>query len=123
MFGGLKRLLCRGMAQLVERLALDQEIGGSNPSTPAIFEITYPDLGKYPPIEKIRIKCLHCSKMTGIVTARCFDRRGSEKKDAAYLVACTSCYKSFRVIFNPLKCMGCDASPCCTFPFWNRWEI
>jgi hypothetical protein len=33
--GNLLHLVCRSVAQLVERLALTQVAGGSNPSTPA----------------------------------------------------------------------------------------
>jgi|WetSurMetagenome_2_1015567.scaffolds.fasta_scaffold1172457_1 hypothetical protein len=131
---GLRKLF-RGIAQLVERRPLESDVGGSNPSTPAIIPAPETmdvhmsiDLWngngqlKLDNISSVRIKCIECKKMSGIITILCWDERNIERIATAYRVACPKCNTIFKFVLNPVRCLACDDPNCDELPGVNFWE-
>lgn len=125
--------LRRGVAQLVERWTLDPKVEGSTPSTPAIpsaieginFTLTFWDgLGELhlDSFRSIRIKCTHCEQLSGIVSIICWDDNEPIRQATALRVSCLKCNAEFKMIFNPVHCIGCSDLWCTGLSAWNWWE-
>ena len=132
----IKRLY-RGIAQLVERRPLESDVGGSNPSTPATPSNVTPynlelclsvDLWnghgqlKVNNLSSVRIKCIECGKMSGIITILCWDEGKVDRMATAYRVACPKCNTMFKFILNPVRCLSCNDPDCDELPAVRFWE-
>lgn len=134
MLQSLKKLF-RGIAQLVERRPLESDVGGSNPSTPANTPSTIDDihmtidlwngLGRLVTrdISQVRIRCIECKKMSGIISMLCWDGDAPERIATAYRVMCPKCNTIFKFILNPVRCLSCDDEVCDEFPVVRFWEV
>jgi hypothetical protein len=133
MFG--PRKLFRGIAQLVERRPLESDVGGSNPSTPAnnnipvseaepfIFNFFNNLLVATIPPHSLRVRCIQCKDLTGIVMSTCYNEVGFNRTTSAMRVACPKCSITFRIVINPVQCLGCPMVECGELPQWNLWEL
>jgi len=74
-------------------------------------------------LSSVRFKCPKCFKIKGVVAIQCWEELSSSaRKTSAFRVLCTSCSEPFRIIFNPVICLGCSSEECRNTLFWNRWE-
>ena len=131
---GLRKLF-RGIAQLVERRPLESDVGGSNPSTPANINVPISELEPFifnffsnkmrteVDPHRVRIECIKCKKMTGIVMATCYSEVGNnERFTSAMRIACPNCSITFRIVLNPIQCLGCPFKDCGELPYLELWN-